>query len=234
METISAKGYFAKKTGKKPEKGVCVARLPFSGFDASMWELTIGEQLAFEASNLASEDADDEPLAEREYQELIEDFWDPGKGLRYLAGVYAKCFLRALAEVTGNGGASEFESLDTTNDAFTRPDRIFVTLDKDLVTNLFQMSTDTSHSELRDVWADLAESGGTYYSFYDPDFEALLAKPVQQWDHNELFALLLATVDEGIEQSIQDDMVENGDVLEAFWVGVDQSKFEDAVAQAKV
>jgi hypothetical protein len=210
-----------------------VVMLPFSGFDADMWIYSIGDQLAFEGFNLASQDIDDEPLEEDEYINLVEDFWIPGKGLKYLASVYAKGFLAKLQDIAGIAGACSFESVHLTDDAFAGADRIFVRLDKKLVSGLFEISAATGHSDLQDIWADLTVSRGTYYSLYDPDFCALMATPLRKWDHNQLYALVCATADRDHERDVHDEMMQGGAFLEAFWRAVDRKKFERAIRRAK-
>ncbi|MBX9656810.1 hypothetical protein K2Y11_24595 [bacterium] len=222
-----------KKRSKKLKDGEQLAVLPFAGFDNPFWDEVIGEQLAFEGSNLASADDDEDPLDEDIYRDLIDGFWNPAKGLVYLSTIYAKSFGEKILEKAKVSARVEFESLDLTSDAQSSPDRIFVKMTKNLVVALFEMSAAKEHKRLARECIYHFQDRGNYYSSYDPDHNALLAKPVEQWDHNELLVLICATIGNNVEGEIRDDMVDGGHFLEAFWRGVNKQKFEHAIKKAK-
>jgi hypothetical protein len=204
----------------------CLVVIPFSGFECSRWDWALEDQFAQESEDLAQSDESGCPLEASDYETIISDLWnEKNRGFQFLARQYLMRFTVMAREELKFPLRLEFESLDKTEDAQRRPDRIFARIGIRQVQALFKRSTADGHEALCCEVKDSFESRGAYFSFYNSDPDVLLAKPLETWDHNELGALLSAVLRDVDEEEICDDMTESGDFLEAIWHSMNKREF---------
>lgn len=147
--------------------------LPFSGFYNSVHDAELDEAL-----NQAFGDSSGSPIDELVRRAFDEVQWRKAH-LEY-AKAYASCF----AEEFGIDGL-KFESMQSPREYNFTTDRIFAEIPME---SLEKIRAETPDEVLTSVAAEHFTSRSGFCSFYRPDWQAWGA--LEEWDHNQLFALL--------------------------------------------
>lgn len=133
----------------------------------------------------------------------------------------------------------EFESMSSPREYNFATDRVFAYIPMSTIELLFTRSRVDHHEPLRTLIRDSFTSRSGFSSHYDNDFDEWLAKPLDEWDHNELGTLLVAALHlycpdaENVEMDCLMAMAEASDFSDAWSNAVDFAKFESARAEAR-
>lgn len=101
---------------------------------------------------------------------------------------YAKAYAESFCEEFEIKGAA-FESMTSPREYNFTTDRVFITLPESEVTRILSV---TPRATLDDVAREMFTSRSGFISHYSPDVDAW--GPLEEWDHNQCFALLSAYV----------------------------------------
>ena len=173
--------------------------LDFPGFYESILTAALDDAENMEAENLH------EQYPELELQVIHDALYehsDYGKGFDAIARASVD-YLNTLLQDTGIELA--FESMESPREYNFTTDALFVTVNDPKLLLLR-----TRPSNLDAVIEEHFTSGPGFHSFYSNDPDAWRAKPLDEWDHNELGALLTACLRQQAEEKDldQDSMLE--------------------------
>jgi hypothetical protein len=190
-------------------------RIPFAGTYESIWSHAIDWEVEQRAENWQQDrDAFDREFPNLahipdkliDYDSAFADTWeavDYGAAYRKIAEEYAFEFGAWLSESLGvTELAFEFEEM--TSPAFYNfeTDRIFVKLSLSTFEEVRRRLAEEAPNALAEAYRELFTSRDGFASFYDNEVPT---KPLAEWDHNELFALLVAWTEHQLDGRSLDD-----------------------------
>jgi len=142
-------------------------------------------------------------LIDREIEEEIEntgDEWDEvDKRANYQAARVAICKAWVKAFAKESGVAMEFDEISSPKEYNFTTDRVFVTITQAELDKIKEARTETLPMSNTPAFKDILKKWFTsrdgFMSFYSNDSEDdEWCKPVEEWDHNQLSALLAAYI----------------------------------------
>lgn len=223
-----------------PAPTMLSARIPFAGFYDSIWSQSIDDeetQWVEHAGESQDGDYSRAVLWAAENDKLADIMWqvtDYSAAYRYMAKEYGEEFLSWLADSVGLGAAyGEFEEMTSPRYYNFQTDRVFCLIHR----NLLQTIRDRLGEEaVAQTFRGMFTSYDGFISFYD---NAIPTKPLDDWDHNELYALLCAWVEhQNLGHSIDSELYDwrcgglYEEVYRARDAGVDWDKLERLCEEA--
>ncbi|MZR12687.1 hypothetical protein GQE99_06590 [Maritimibacter sp. DP07] len=217
----------------------------------------------YESEARAEDVNDDLPAAlmlnDVEMAEKIFDAMDYSAAYLHVANVYLESFDAWAGEALGEtrpawrtvyftGGGQRRERYRADSCGFTwaamespreynfETDRLFVNASAAFCKRLFAMSKADDHATLARVIADRFTPCSGFAPFYSADLGAWLAKPLADWDHNELGTLLIACLElcNADEDSLMYDVIEGETGFHALEMGMDFDKLQASINAALV
>jgi hypothetical protein len=225
--------------------------LPFSGFYNSMWSDGIDREEQQHCAYEADEREDGEQrfapelrLSEDELQEIMFDVTDYSDAYLAVAREYVDAFGYVAKDRTGIDLELAFEEMTSPKFYNFETDRVFAHVPLDVMQALFNSSAaDDNHRTLRATIKARHSSYDGFRSHYDNDLDDWLAKPLGEWDHNELATLLIASLtrlaadDDDAEGDFKWEVYERVAYGEGFYTAwsdaVDWPAYEAKVAEAR-
>ncbi|MGE0211827.1 MAG: hypothetical protein AB7S41_09050 [Parvibaculaceae bacterium] len=116
-------------------------------------------------------------------------------GFRYIAEQYVAEVDHYLSQWLGFPLGFKFEAMDSPKFYNFETDRVFAYVEPETVARLFALSQEDQHQALKAKIQERFTSRDGFISGYRNTLETWLAKPIENWDHNELGTLLLACLD---------------------------------------
>lgn len=173
--------------------------LDFPGFYESILSAALDDAERMEAEHIAENhpELDETAICDALYQHS-----DYSKGFNAIARANVD-YLNHVLEDTGIELA--FDSMESPREYNFTTDALFVTINDPV-----KLYADTNTASLNAVIKERFTSGPGFHSFYSNDPDAWRAKPLDEWDHNELGALLTAYLRQQAEEKDLDqyDMLE--------------------------
>lgn len=214
-------------------------RLPFAGFYETIWDHALDHEAESLADHIAEEPGRYAPAltiaGEHDILDgLIFDAMDYSAARAVIVRDYVVEYARWLAETLGLPGITiDFEEMTSPRYYNFETDRLFAKLPLPVFT-LILARLDGDHPEAFDAAVRAAfTSRDGFASFYDNDPAALRAKPLKDWDHNELYVLLTAWTEANTDgESIDVLLYEDVEVYTAFSEGMDWEKLDELAADA--
>lgn len=150
-----------------------------------------------------------DPEGTGEPSTMPDDFWIKFNGYHDICQDYAKQYVEHFQdkfnELTGLSIKLTFADLKSPREYNFETDRIFATISPQDAQSLFDF---VNQGALSDVIKENFTSYDGFISFYSNDVLEWLAKPFAEWDHNELYTLILAALaQEGQEEDFDFDIV---------------------------
>lgn len=217
-----------------------IIELPFAGFYESVHSQQIDSAQERDAEHFASSDNDLYPEAvgmdESDLNEILFEMADYRKGYEKYARDYVSAFAGFVHQETGIALGLEFEKLESPREYNYGTDRIFAYIP---VSVLEMMKAAVSLGNLAEVIKERHESRSGFASFYTTDIEAWNAKPLTDWDHNELETLLIAWMRQEIapdaDEAINDKVIDYDTEMnaDAWQACVDWDQFDAKCAEFK-
>lgn len=184
--------------------------LDFPGFYESVLSEALDDAENMEAENIA------ENHPELELQAIHDAMYkhsDYSKGFNAIAEASVDWLNRVLE---GTGIELAYDSMESPREYNFTTDALFVAINDPA-----RLYADTNTASLNAVIKERFTSGPGFHSFYSNDPDAWRAKPLDEWDHNELGALLTAY----LRQRAEEEGLDQHDMLE--WM---QEAFYSAVS----
>lgn len=129
-----------------------------------------------------------------------------------------------------------FEEMTSPREYNFATDRIFALVPLSVMRDLFRRSRAEGHATLAAVIARRFTSRSGFISHYPNDLDAWTAKPLAEWDYNELGTLLIAAL-EMVEADSDDfpdsEAYEAIDFYSAFDAGMDWQKYDSKLLDAR-
>lgn len=149
-----------------------------------------------------------DPEGRGEPETMPDDFWEKFNGYHAICNDYSKSYVEHFTdkfnELTGLNIALEYESLKSPKYYNFETDRIYAHISLKDAQSLFDF---VNQGQLSATIKEKFTSRSGFISFYSNDVLEWLAKPLAEWDHNELYTLLLAAMaQEGQEDAFDFDI----------------------------
>lgn len=229
-----------------------IVNLPFPGFYGSWYSDALD----------SAQDRESEYFAERERAASDNEYYQPEQlrldaaeygDIFFYKSDYSAAYLRVAqwacdaldlwcADNIGTARESfKFESMSSPREYNFETDRLFAEVDESVMASLLARSAShDSHATFASVIAERFTSRSGFCSFYSNDLADWLAKPLADYDHNELGTLLIAAIQTGDDydadnwefELFESAMGDSGD-SEAFSDCVDWAAFDAAVIEAR-
>lgn len=201
----------------------------FSGFYGTHWEDLLSTSKDDDAHMLAQRATEEPALEEGDFKALYEEFGDTGKHCLHLTRHFCAAFEKHISMSAGFKVGLTFEKLRSPEFYNFETDRIAARIPHRSVSALFAASEADGHRLLRRAISDWFMPRDGCIPHYSSDPATWLAKPVDDWDRNELCVLLDPFVDPDIDRIVFDSFDE-GQAYDAFEKSVDWKKFDRKVA----
>lgn len=200
-----------------------IINIPFCGFYQSIYDSELDSIIQRECEYQEEYNG----IPTHEYSAALYRFADFGQAHKQIASKYVDRFNSFILDEFGVDLGLEFEKLESPREYNFSTDRIFAFIPEEKVNELFD---NVNQGDLASVIKDHFTPGSGFIPFYSDDVLTWLAKPVLEWDYNELSMLLhglLIQCDEEWEFRIYERMLE--DCQTAFDNCVDWAKVDEAV-----
>ena len=197
--------------------------LPFSGFYNSKWSDELDN---VENNFIENEAEDDDTLDESEISEIVDKCLQYETQMQYVAQEYVGYFNEKFKEEFGIDLGLRFESLKSPREYNFTSDIIYAYIDEEVVRRLLD---DLEESKLADMIRERFTSRSGFISFYTNRIERWKAKPIEEWDHNEVGTVLEAYVAqvEDFEWGVYYEMCERYVLDTALDKGMDWDKYRE-------
>lgn len=216
--------------------------IPFSGLYESTWS----HMLDNEEEQFVEYEESEGSTNENQPKELRLDGGEIWDILYYGAMDYSKChsaialayvelFVCELENVFDFNFPTQFEyaGMDSPREYNFTTDRLFIKVNELTIKRFFTISRNDGHETLSGLIAERFTSRPGFCSFYDNELDEWLAKPLTEWDHNELGTLMLAAIAiKADDLELFEQEVENGVYdcsYEYFDAGLDGDKYQQGV-----
>ncbi len=195
-----------QQTAQNPaaEQPLLLARLPFEGF----YDSFLSEGRDFVEERFAEDVvAGDTNVYEDKYKALSASdvcdalYWasDYRKGTQVVARAVVDAFVERVKDEYEMALDLRFESLTHPREYNFETDKLYVHIPLEQVKALLERVRNTT---LKATIEDRFTSRSGFFSFYSNDIEDWLAKPLQEWDHNEVGTLLHALIAEDLDWDV--------------------------------
>lgn len=232
-----------------------IIKLPFPGFYESLYsgeidhveereiEYRSGDDGTIEGTEL--EHPEELRLDAGDYADVFMRCTDYSAAYHAVARGYVEAFDMIVSEALDLKLRLEFESMSSPREYNFATDRIFAYVPLSVVRQMFARSKADGHETLGQVVRERCTSYDGFISFYRNDIGdsgVWLAKPVGEWDHNELAILLQAVMrlskidddkDDGLRWRLFDRCAEGEGFYDAWSNAVDWTKFDAEVAELR-
>lgn len=174
--------------------------IPFSGFYDSLWSGELDRCEENEVEHFVEERQSEEGIAPElrldaaEYQDILYRRSDYSAMHASAARAIADAWNNLASEELGFPMGLTFEELTTPAYYNFETDKIFMSIPRASVARLMRLARADKYVKLSATIAERHTSRSGFISFYPNDLAEWLAKPVSQWDHNELGTLIRAYV----------------------------------------
>lgn len=232
-------------------------RVPFCGFYESLYSRALDDHAQQEAEHFAGEDGT--PLSEAlgDYSPTLVQIadWLPSgvvldavsdalyratdyrAAYQHLAKAYSEEFLAWLADTLDwDNVDGTFEELQSPRYYNFESDRIFVGIPADAIKDIISRLRDEAPGKLEEAFKAQFTSHSGFISHYD---NTVPEKDLAEWDHNELYAVLLAWCDHNCERGdISEELYDwrcgglYEEVYRAHDAAVDWDKFKELLEAA--
>lgn len=216
--------------------------VPFEGFYHSSYSGEVDHIEEQEAEHLEERDCEEQPeelrLTASEFGEILFYVTDYRACYEKIAEAYVDAFSNYFKDELNLDLKLKFESMQSPREYNFTTDRLFAYIPDDVIEDLFRRSEADGHKSLQAVLKERHTSYDGFISFYSNDPTKWLAKPLDEWDHNELeslmqAALLAAGADKDWRESVFYAVIEGEGCWQEFQDAVDWKKFDEKVADLR-
>lgn len=213
--------------------------LAFEGFYESEWDDALDHQDELFIENEIDQDPD---LDAAMINEALYDARNYHTQMVETAKLYVETFNTVCKEDYGLDLKLTYETVESPREYNFTTDKIYAEITASTARRLFKLSEKEGHTRLRALIAHDYEPRDGFWPNYSNQLSVWLAKPVIQWDHNELGSLLAALLmtdeeDYRLDEFRQAVFARALDVscgLSGEWeAGYDWDKYETAKAKLK-
>jgi len=196
--------------------------IPFDGFYESVYSWMIDDVLEREAEYRHEQENIPE-TEESDFWDIIDNHANYGDMEQVIVDSYVDIF------ASETGLTLDLKEMVSPKEYNFTTDMIYCDISESDVKMMFDVSKADKHKTLEYVIKERHTSRSGFISFYDNDIDKWLAKPVADWDHNELNTLLRAYMiiqgfDSDISEYVSDNVCGNGLLDDCIdWQGVENA-----------
>lgn len=218
--------------------------IPFPGLYESLLSSELDSVEEMNAEHYAEQQGADgvPPELRLEANDFAQIFFDVTRysiAHNHVAKEYCASFDIVASEALGVPLRLKFEEMSSPREYNFTTDRIFAATTHKAIRALFTQSKRDKHATLARVIARRFTSRDGFISFYRNDLDSWLAKPLRNWDENELGTLLIACLElagekrDELEMSVYYGMSDSSAFFNATDAAVDWPAFEEKVAELR-
>lgn len=201
----------------------------FSGFYQSHWEQLLSDAEELYTTMHAETEREQGGLSRDDLAGIFSETSSASRLCSSLAQSFCEHFDKEISERLDFRLGLKFSKLESPSEYNFTTDRILATMPLRSAKKLFRLSMQERHErldeEVRD-WFTPYPGFAPHYSGYIGDW---IAKPIAEWDVNELCVLLDAFVDTDIDEELYHVIAEH-DACSVFEDSVDWKRFEEKAA----
>lgn len=229
-----------------------IVNLPFAGFYETNYSHAVdGEEeryVEYAAEENDSNNDDSESnhppelrLTAGELGEIIFRHTSYSDAYQTVARDYVESFNDCAKDLLGLDPQLEFEKMTSPREYNFETDRIFAFVPLKVMRELYKRSKAEKHATLGRIIAERFTSRSGFISHYQNELDSWLAKPLADWDHNELGTLLLAALElagagpdcRDFRDDVEARCLEGDGVYSAWSNAVDWTAYEAAREDAR-
>lgn len=221
-------------------EAMMLTTIPFCGFYESHYSSEVDHIERNEAEYFEEYRQDEDGIAKElqidadTYEQILFDCTDYGAAYLDIAKDYADTFNEYLSDEVGFKLGMTFESMSSPREYNFTTDRIFCHIPQSAVEQLFKLSEGDNHIRLRLLITERFTSRSGFSSYYSNDLDDWLEKPLEDWDHNEVCALLqVFLTDDDWEMNVYYRAVDGDGCYSAWSNAVDWDKVESKLQEAR-
>ncbi len=229
-------------TSLKDDSTYTLVEIPFDGFYESLYSGDVDREDEQESEAYENGDSRDGEencafppelrINASEYAEILFDCTDYGKVYALMAHSYADTFKHFYDEATGLETGLVYEGMESPQFYNYGTDRLFSYIPRATVQTLFDRSAENEHAELAELLRDKCTSYSGFSSHYSNELQRWLAKPLADWDHNELKLLLMAVFN--ITADSESDKYEGSDFsMNLYYAATDCDGFYNEISEGR-
>jgi hypothetical protein len=217
--------------------------IPFGGFYESLWSEAVDSEIEQLCEHYAERDNEEQApelrLSANEYAEILFDCTDYSAIYAAVSRSYVSAFESVFNEQTGLQLGLKFEEMTSPREYNFTTDRIFCNISFGTAKRLFARSRKDGHAMLAKIIAERFTSYDGFISSYPNALDSWLAKPLADWDHNEIGTLLRAVwalspdFDKDWRYAVYEALTEDDGVMQELDSGVDWEKLESKIAEVR-
>lgn len=214
------------------------AELPFSGLYNSMYSHALDDEeeqfCEYEAEYRQEEDGIPEELHldAGEYAEILMDVTTYDIAHQAIAKKHVEVFEGVASKELGFKLPLVFEEMCSPKFYNFTTDRVFASITYGQVLRLFALSKKDKHARLEEMIKTRFTSYDGFISSYSNRLDKWLAKPLADWDHNEVGTLLRAVLGD-VREEVESIMYDGETFYTAWSDSVDWAKFEEKVTELR-
>jgi hypothetical protein len=217
-------------------KATLSVNIPFAGFYDSTWSHEIDNCEEREVEHFIEETQEEEGIAlelrlvDSEYFDILYKHSDYSAMHASAARKIGDAWNNLASEALGFPLAMSFEEMTSPREYNFTTDKIFMSIPRDSVAKLVRLARRDKYTKLAAMIKERHTSRSGFISFYSNNLAEWLAKPVSQWDHNELGTLIRAYVlDLNEDYELYYAICDCDGLYEEWFNGVDWAAVEEDV-----
>jgi hypothetical protein len=187
----------------------------FGGFYQSHWEQLLSDIEELYAAMHAEQEREQGGLDEDELVEILSETSSISRLCTGIARSFCEGFDTKMSEKLGFRLGLKFSKLESPSEYNFTTDRILARMPLRSAKKLFELSMRERHKRLDEAIRDWFTPYSGFIPHYSDCIGDWIAKPIAEWDANELCVLLDAFVDTDIDEDLYHEIAE-GDAYEAF------------------
>lgn len=201
----------------------------FGGFYGTPWEDLLSDAQKTYAELHTESEREQGGLEVEDFVEIFSEVSSVSRLCGNIARSFCEGFDEEMSNDLGFRLGLKFSELESPSEYNFTTNRIVATMPLRSAKKLFELSMSERHERLIETIADRFTPHPGFMPCYSEDIGDWIAKPVAEWDRNELCVLLDAFVGTDIDEDLYSAIAEGGACGE-FESSVDWKRFEKKVA----
>lgn len=213
--------------------GFMVARLPFEGFYNSRYSSEMDHIIEQDGEHYVERQKEDgialhRHLEAQDFQEALNDATNHRAFETSIAKCYVDAFSQLFFDETEVDLQLEFESMTSPREYNFETDKIYAYVPIKAIEQLIGMSAESCHKRLEKAIKATFTSRSGFASHYSNKLADWLAKPLADWDYNEIGTLIGAYMPEDFDWDVYYRVCDDG-LWQEFESAVNWPRFQEAI-----
>jgi hypothetical protein len=215
--------------------------IPFSGFYESILSHEMDSVLEREIEYRIEKEREEglqahERLDDADYQLIFDQNINYQIWREHLAEEWLKSFENYFSDIVGEKISFTFEKMTSPRYYNFETDRLFASISMKDAAKLYAAAKRNLFVDLDECIKESFTRRDGFIPHYSNNLETWLAKPLREWDHNEIGTLIMSFLkgEHDLDFNMLESMVEHGDFDEGLWKAIDSECFEQSLAESRI